>query len=170
MPIYTKKGDKGETSVFSGKRVKKSSKVIRALGAIDEANSFIGLAISFLPAGFDPADLIAIQRNLFTVGSMLAGAKLEFPKGETKKLEGAIDAMDSTITPLKNFILPGGSKPASLLHVARTKVRSAERELTSGCHPEVLKYINRLSDYLFTLARFVNKKAKRKETFWIGRK
>jgi len=166
MPIYTKKGDRGTTTLFDpcltqNKRVKKNHPRLRTIGAIDELNSYLGVAIATSEDQSLTEFLSEIQRNLFTVNSILAGAKLKFVGRNTKSLEKKIDAIDTVIPPLKNFILPGGSQTSAHLQYARTICRRAERHLVNldqkeKLNPELLKYINRLSDTLFTLARGSN--------------
>ena len=155
MSVYTKTGDKGKTGMASGKRVSKSSKVIQAIGAIDELNSYLGII----------GKLTEIQRNLFTINSILSGAKLTLPKDATKKLEREIDYMESKMPVLANFIIYSGVPRATKLYYARALCRRAERILVASSdekHPNLdrLMYLNRLSDYLFTLARFTNFKKK----------
>lgn len=172
MAIYTKKGDKGETSIFSGKHLPKSSLRIKTIGAIDETNSFLGVILSEAP---ELNELKVVQRNLFTIGSILAGAPLRFPKSRTRKLERQIDRMEGKLPVLKNFILPGGGKTGAKLFFARTLARRAERALVSlnreePLRPEILVYINRLSDYLFMVGRDVNHKEGREEEVWKGKR
>lgn len=172
MAIYTKKGDSGETSIFSGKHLLKSSPRIKAIGAVDETNSFLGIILSEAPKMRELKD---IQRNLFGIGSILAGAPLRFPKSRTRKLEKEIDRVEGKLPVLKNFILPGGSRVGSRLFFARTLARRTERALVSlnkkePLAPEILVYINRLSDYLFMLGREVNSKEGREEEVWKGRR
>ena len=173
MAIYTKKGDRGETSLFSSpQKVSKSSLRIRAIGAVDEANSFLGVVVSENPL---VAELKEVQRDLFTIGAILAGAQLRFPKAKTKRLEKRIDEIEGKLPVLKNFILPGGFPSAAKLFFARTLVRRAERALVAlnqkePLRPEVLVYLNRLSDYLFMLAREVNFKIGVSEESWRGSK
>lgn len=161
MTVYTKTGDKGKTGTFGGKRISKSSKLIQAIGAIDELNSYLGII----------GKLTEIQRNLFTINSILSGAKLGLPKDATKKLEKEIDEMEGTMPVLANFIIYSGTPRATKLYYARALARRAERMLVSVSddrHPNLDKiaYLNRLSDYLFTLARFTNFKQKTKEEIW----
>jgi len=170
MAIYTKKGDKGQTSIFSGEHLPKSSLRIKTIGAIDETNSFLGIVLSGAP---ELKDLKEVQRNLFAIGSILAGAHLGFPKSRTRKLERQIDRMEGELPVLKNFILPGGGKTGARLFFARTLARRAERALVSlnkkePLRPEILVYINRLSDYLFMVGREVNRKEGREEEVWRG--
>jgi cob(I)alamin adenosyltransferase len=170
MKIYTKSGDKGETSLVTGVRVPKFADRVDAYGTCDEANSQIGLALSLLPAGEDWSSLRAvfhvIQTKLFHVGAELAtpkGKKAGWPIAEEDVtfLEEQIDKLAADQPPLTNFILPGGHPAASAFHVARTVVRRAERKAASVAVKEqvnsvVIKYLNRLSDYLFVVARHVN--------------
>lgn len=161
MTVYTKTGDKGRTGTFGGKRISKSSKLIQAIGAIDELNSYLGVI----------GNLTDIQRNLFTINSILSGAKLIFPKDATKKLEREIDEMEGEMPVLANFIIYSGAARATKLYYARALARRAERSLVVlskllTLNSSLLIYINRLSDYLFTLARFTNFKKKVKEEVW----
>jgi cob(I)alamin adenosyltransferase len=149
MPVYTKKGDSGFTGLFgTKKRVSKGSKIIRALGALDEANSYLGTIDS------KKIDTDHIQEILMQISSIIAGAKVSLPDKETKKLEQEIDKLEVNLSPLTGFILPKGQ-----LMYARAVVRRAEREVASlkNIREGVLKYLNRLSDYLFVLSRKINK-------------
>lgn len=171
MAIYTRKGDKGKTGIFSGERVSKASLEIEALGAIDEANSFLGLTVSFLEEQYLRNKVTQVQNTLFKLGSIVAGAKLSIPASVVKKYEKEIDAWTKAMPALNNFVFPGGSKPAAFLFTARTTVRRAERSIVKlseegGISPSVLVYINRLSDYLFTLARYINFREGFKENIW----
>ncbi|MBI4040568.1 MAG: cob(I)yrinic acid a,c-diamide adenosyltransferase [Deltaproteobacteria bacterium] len=182
MKIYTKTGDSGETSLFSGKRVPKDSPYIEAYGTIDELSSCLGLAISFLKDSDLKKILTQIQHTLFEVGTDLATA-FDDPQAkaatfikrlkdeETTQLEKWIDTYDPTLPALKNFILPSGTSAAVALHIGRTVCRRAERLVTTlirekKANPKVLLYLNRLSDLLFVLARAVNHLAKEPETIW----
>lgn len=161
MAIYTKKGDRGETSIFNGKKISKDSLLIEAIGSIDEANSWLGVI-----GGFEE-----IQKDLMIISSVLAGAKLEFGLDKTKRLEQEIDKLDKILPPLKNFILPGGSRTGAELHFARTLVRRAERAAIAlseveGLSLNILAYLNRLSDYLYMKAREENFKKGIKEKVW----
>lgn len=182
MKIYTKSGDAGETSLWGGGRVKKSHPRVNAYGTLDEANSMIGLSLSFLPAAQSIVieRLNRIQNELFVVGSELAtqaGAKTTIVLIEeeaVKRLEAEIDEMEASLEPLQNFILPSGSSAGSALHLARTVIRRSERECVDlkfshgeDIRPMVVFYLNRLSDYLFVMARFVNKALGQPETKWI---
>ncbi len=163
MTVYTKTGDKGKTGTFGGKRISKSSKLIQSIGAIDELNSYLGII----------GKLTEIQRNLFTINSILSGAKLIFPKDATKKLEREIDEMEGKMPVLANFIIYSGTPRATKIYYARALARRAERSLVSvsddkHSNLDKLAYLNRLSDYLFTLARYTNFKKKVKEEVWKG--
>lgn len=177
MKIYTKTGDEGETSLWGGSRVKKSHPRVNAYGTLDEANSFIGLAASYLPESESRVleRLTRIQNDLFVLGSELAtqaGSKTSIPLLDEKsifQLESEIDEMEESLEPLKNFILPGGSSSGSALHLARTVIRRAERECVDlEVRSEVIRYLNRLSDHLFVMARFVNKRLGQVETKWVS--
>lgn len=180
MKIYTKSGDRGETSLWGGGRVKKSHPRVSAYGTLDEANSMLGLGLSFLPESETTLrqSLGRIQGELFQVGSELAttaGAKNTCALVgtlEIEALEHEIDEMETSLDPLKNFILPSGGSAGSALHLARTIVRRSERECveilqSETLRPEVIQYLNRLSDYLFVAARFVNHQFKQPETKWF---
>jgi cob(I)alamin adenosyltransferase len=165
MKIYTRTGDAGQTSLFGGARVPKSDPRIEAYGTVDELNSFLGLVRAAWPSSPIDAHLAAAQADLFEIGAHLASlGTSRFPGVEPahiSEMESAIDAMESELTPLKTFILPGGSLPAGHLHVARTICRRAER-LVVALHDDsaptrsTIAYLNRLSDYLFVAARFAN--------------
>jgi cob(I)alamin adenosyltransferase len=180
MKIYTKTGDKGETGLFGGERVSKDSLRISAYGTIDELNSFIGLAITEVRDEGVKRNLLKIQNQLFVVGSDLATPDDE----KTKKLniertpasyyiqiENLIDDYDAKLEELRNFILPGGSKSAVLLHVCRTICRRAEREVVAlknsvTIGENIIIFLNRLSDLLFVLSRFENKVSNHPDTIW----
>ena len=180
MKIYTKTGDKGETGLFGGERVSKDSPRIRAYGTIDELNSFIGLAITEVKDDSVKLLLHDIQNKLFIIGSDLATPdndktkKLDVfrtPVEYYQSLETSIDNYESKLGPLKNFILPGGSKSASLLHVCRTITRRAERELialnsTVNIGENIIIFINRLSDLFFVLSRYENMISGIPDTIW----
>ena len=180
MPIYTRTGDKGETSLFDGTRVPKSHPRVETYAAIDELNSVLGEALAFLPKTklqVLAKDIEQIQHDLFAIGSALATPHplpvIGLDK-RPKEFEQSIDVMTRKMPELKNFILPGGGRPGSLLHVARTLARRAERRLVGLMQDEevdqdIVKYLNRLSDLLFTMARYVNHKGKHKEIKWIKR-
>jgi len=170
MKIYTKSGDKGTTSLVYGDRVSKNDARVEAYGTCDEANSMIGLALSYLNRENFPGkeDLETvyhkIQTTLFHVGAELAtpkGKKVKWSvsASDVERLENKIDEWDVFLSPLTNFILPGGHPAGAAFHVARTTARRAERcsvALGDEVNPVVLAYLNRLSDLLFVTARFVN--------------
>jgi cob(I)alamin adenosyltransferase len=178
MKIYTKKGDSGETSLFGGKRVSKSSKRIEVYGTVDELNSVVGVALSHGVVSRAKELLNKIQIQLFVLGSDLAtppSKKVKIDRigaSEVKFLESAIDELEESLEPLTSFILPGGSPSGATLHVARTVCRRAERlavdcSKTDEISDSAIKYLNRLSDFLFVLARFQNKKTGNDETKWL---
>lgn len=182
MKIYTKTGDKGETGLFGGSRVPKDHIRIQAYGTLDELNSILGIAMAQLtPADRVLKTLETIQEELFQLGAELAtppnkkvpSALVE--QDSIERFEGEIDEFEKSLAPLKTFILPGGTLLSALMHHARTVCRRAEREVVSLSHnetirPEVLEYLNRLSDYLFVLARYENHVAGVLDRPWIGRK
>ena len=164
--VYTKTGDKGETSIIGGIRVKKSCERLEAYGTVDELSSHLGLLASMLPDGEDKDLIIRIQNNLFSVCSNLAtdqsqtplydSAKL--PDGEIEVLEQEVDKIMNLLPERQGFILPGGTQAAAQAHVCRTVCRRAERRIVAlsevaQISPETQQYINRLSDYLFVLAK-----------------
>ncbi|GAA0442753.1 cob(I)yrinic acid a,c-diamide adenosyltransferase [Virgibacillus salarius] len=169
MRIYTRSGDKGETSLLYGKRVVKNDMRVEAYGTCDETNSMIGLALSFLQEEtFKGKEqlldrMYRVQTILFHVGSELAtpvGKEVtwELKQKHIKELEDQIDDWDAHLQPLKNFILPSGHRASAALHTARTVARRAER-LAVGIkdvNPLVVAYLNRISDFLFVAARYIN--------------
>lgn len=170
MKIYTKTGDDGTTGLFNGSRVKKSNDRINLYGTTDELNSIIGLAAASLPESKLNTDLEWINNRIFDLGSDLATPLDPTPKFEVPRineahiiwLEKKIDEYDEVLDPLKTFILPGGSMQAAFLHQARTVCRRAERLAVNLSEQEnlgsyVVKFLNRLSDYLFAAARYSNK-------------
>ncbi len=177
MKIYTKTGDKGKTSLYGGTRVSKSNLQIEAYGTVDELNSFIGLALSDITQVDIKKFLLTLQADLLSIGSYLAGyqqGKLNLEL-RVSEIEKVIDEIDSKLPPLKNFILPGGGKLGASLHVARSISRRAERAVIryfeSETKPSVNKekiimYLNRVSDFLFMLARFANKEEEYNENIW----
>jgi cob(I)alamin adenosyltransferase len=179
--IYTKTGDKGETSLIGGVRVPKYHLRIESYGTIDELNSYIGLIIDSMQDKEATKTLYEIQDRLFTIGSVLASdpvkSKMKIPDvhdSDIELLENEMDAMDATLPGLKNFILPGGTIVASHCHVARCICRRAERiavHLSSETEvPQIIvRYLNRLSDYLFMLARKVVHDAGATEIPWRPR-
>ncbi len=178
MKIYTKTGDTGETSLFGGMRVSKASLRIESYGTIDELNSWMGY-LRDQPVNKGRQEfLISIQNNLFVMGSMLAAEpgneKIKIPhlhEDDIGILEKEIDSMDSTLPPMRFFILPGGHESVSICHVARTVCRRAERlsielDQNEPIDPLVVKYLNRLSDYLFMLSRKMGNELNIEETPW----
>ncbi|MDP3988579.1 MAG: cob(I)yrinic acid a,c-diamide adenosyltransferase [Candidatus Levybacteria bacterium] len=188
VKVYTRTGDKGQTSLFGGKRVSKANLRVEAYGTIDELNCVIGVSItqiksSPLRQGFVgqaklKAQLIAIQKDLFEIGSILADSKrLNLGQGSTlikkriKEQEQLIDELTKELPELKNFILPGGGETGSMLHLARAICRRAERRVVQLSVKEkvdgdILIYLNRLSDLLFVMARFANFKENKNEVIW----
>jgi cob(I)alamin adenosyltransferase len=185
MKIYTKTGDSGQTGLWGGTRISKADTLIEAYGNIDELNCFVGLLISeFSEIQAHPVLagqlnlLLAIQHNLFICGSELAAdterRNLKIPRlplTATTDLEDAIDTMEADLPPLRAFILPGGTKAGAWAHICRTICRRAERSIVKAgsehaLPPDVLPYINRLSDYFFTLARALVLSQKGKEIEW----
>lgn len=182
--IYTKTGDKGETSLYGGTRVSKAAARVESYGTLDELNAFIGLAKAEISDEKVSSQLQKIQFDLFTVGSeaatptdkmLLANGKnrldLMISEKEISELELWMDDFDAELEPLKFFILPSGGKAAATLHVCRTVCRRAERTMvflneTEEVRPELIKYLNRLSDYLFILARYISKISGEKEEYW----
>lgn len=188
MKIYTKTGDIGETSLFGGRRVLKSELRIDAYGTVDELNSWIGLLRDVQTNAETKELLKEVQDRLFTLGATLAAdpdnAKLKTPdlhESDIELLEKAIDGMDEQLEMLRNFVLPGGHVYVSYCHLARTVCRRAERlcvalhhDTHTGHHNAeeliAIKYLNRLSDYLFTLSRKMAKDLGAEEVNWVPRK
>jgi cob(I)alamin adenosyltransferase len=177
--IYTRTGDDGTTGLVDGSRCPKYAARIHAMGLVDEANSAIGLA-AVLMSGAPGGDISRIQNDLFDLGADLATPGDDFAPSEmvlriipsqVEWLEAQIDACNERLEPLTSFILPGGSELAARLHVARAITRAAERAMVAlaaemAVNPAALAYINRLSDYLFVLARVVNDNGKR-DVKWV---
>ena len=178
MKIYTKTGDKGKTALFGGPRVAKDAQRIEAYGSVDELNSHIGVARALNPPREVDEILEPIQHQLFVLGADLATPQASRRKAidvietqHVERLERTIDHIEKSLEPLKAFVLPGGSRLAAELHVARTVCRRVERRIVNllrkgeiGTTPFV--YINRLSDLLFVLARFANKLEGVEEIKW----
>jgi cob(I)alamin adenosyltransferase len=169
--VYTKKGDEGYTSLLSGKRVFKTDNRIEMVGVLDELNSFIGLLRSEIISSPE-LKLEDIQWNLFNAGAMVINDNknqsiTNIDEIDIEVLELLMDEMNKELPPLKNFIIPKGSRAVALAHVCRTIARRAERTLT-GCidYPIIQKYLNRLSDYFFVLARYFGMKQDINETIW----
>lgn len=172
--IYTRTGDDGTTGLVDGSRVSKTDARLHAIGEVDEANSALGVAIQALEADNGDPELIAglrrIQNDLFDLGADIATPgesfepspmELRVVAGQVDWLEAAIDAVNDQLPPLASFILPGGNAAAGHMHMARAITRRAERALVAasravGINPQALKYLNRLSDYLFVLCRLIN--------------
>lgn len=178
MKIYTKTGDRGETSLFAGGRVHKDHLRLHTYGTVDELNSVIGLARAFGADNTLDNYLTKIQAELFHVGADLATPLdadaawiVRVDAGMIERLEREIDEAENELEPLKNFILPGGTPTAATLHQARTVCRRAERWLVTlekeeKVNPLVLQYLNRLSDWLFVMARIANKRAGVADVVW----
>lgn len=183
MRIYTKTGDKGKTSLLGGVKVSKGDLRIEAYGTTDELNSYIGLINDYQPDAQIKTVLKEIQDRIFTIGSELAcdpdkQVKMAIPdlhEEDIALLEKEIDRMTATLPSMKSFILPGGAPEVSFVHIARTVCRRAERaavrlDENGGKVPGlIIKYLNRLSDYLFTLARFTAKEMNAEEISWKAR-
>jgi len=184
MKIYTGAGDRGQTSLFSGERVSKSHMRVDACGDVDELNSTLGALVAALPESLSElaAELRRIQSTLFVVGAWLAttpnspaiATLAPITPAHSKQLEAAMDRMDTELPELASFILPGGHPTAAWAHVARTVCRRAERHVvrlgeaqdSEQFYPLVV-YLNRLSDYLFVLARYCNKIAGMADMEWL---
>lgn len=180
MKIYTKKGDGGMTSLIGGSRVPKHHLRIEAYGTVDELNSFIGLIRDQEIDDRSKKSLIEIQDRLFTIGSQLATegeTKMKLPDvldSDIQFLEKEIDAMDNELEPMRSFVLPGGHTVVSYCHIARCVCRRAERlcvqlKEESGLDDLLIQYLNRLSDYLFTLARKMTQHFNAEEIPWNAR-
>lgn len=177
--LYTRTGDHGTTALVGGTRVPKTHQRLEAYGTVDELNAYIGLLITYLVDEQDAAFLQQVQNELFVVGSYLAtdvekttlkAASVVTPEA-VAQMEQEIDRLDNSLPPQTAFILPGGSRGAAVAHVCRTVCRRAERRilaLAEGAEvaPELLAYMNRLSDYLFILSRKINRDEKKDEIFW----
>ncbi|MGI9182460.1 MAG: cob(I)yrinic acid a,c-diamide adenosyltransferase [Longimicrobiaceae bacterium] len=186
MKIYTRTGDRGETGLFGGGRVSKDHARVDAYGEVDELNSVLGVVIASLEDAREAeiaGRLRQIQADLFTLGANLATPRAEeggrasahvpgLPAERIAEMESWIDAAEEELEPLRSFILPGGSQAAALLHLARTVCRRAERRVVTLAHQaqveeEVIVYLNRLSDLLFTLARLANRRGGRQDIPWV---
>lgn len=177
--LYTRNGDEGLTRLVGGIQVKKTDPRIEAYGTVDELNAHIGLLLSEMKSDEDIALLEQVQNDLFVVGSYLATDQSKtalnpaciLPLSEVDLLEHAIDAIEDSVPPQTSFILPGGCRESSLSHVCRTVCRRAERCVLTvhedeAISKEILKFMNRLSDYLFALSRKLNFIAGREEKIW----
>ncbi|MCD8266843.1 MAG: cob(I)yrinic acid a,c-diamide adenosyltransferase [Prevotellaceae bacterium] len=178
--LYTRKGDRGETSLASGRRVRKTDERLEAYGTLDELNSFIGLLMAYVSDEADKQRLLQVQSDLFTIGSHLATEDTDAPwlcpvTGDmVMELERAIDEADQKAGGWKGFVLPCGSKGAALAHVCRTVCRRLERRMYAiegwqSLEPQLFSYVNRLSDYLFALSRKLNLLAGVEEKMWRKR-
>lgn len=178
MKIYTRTGDAGETALFDGTRVSKADPRVDAYGDVDEVNAWLGFVrAAGVPPDLD-AELVQIQRDLFAMGALLADPshkiadrveKAVLGEADVTRLEALIDRVEASVPPLRHFILPGGTPTGAALHVARTVCRRAERRIVSlrpAADELVVRYMNRLSDLLFVLARGVNHRANAPETQW----
>ena len=179
MKIYTRSGDRGETSLFGGARVAKDHPRIAACGDVDELNAALG-AVRALARPGQQALLLTIQESLFAIGAQLSDpgqrvaarrAKAAVRAAQVRRLERAIDACERRLPPLRSFVLPGGSAAAAALHQTRAVCRRAERSVVAlareaAVHPRIVAYLNRLSDLLFVLARDENRRAGIPEDRW----
>ena len=178
MKIYTKKGDSGHTSLIDGQIVNKHNLSVDAYGTVDELNSFIGLLKDYIKDETIKDILNNIQPKLFSIGSILASGKnqnmlekVKIEKKDVKYIEFHIDSMNNELPELKNFIIPGGHKISSYSHVCRSICRRAERRISElnneqSVDPNILSYINRLSDFFFVLSRYLMYSDKIEETRW----
>ena len=183
MKLYTKTGDKGETGLFGGKRVRKDNPKVEAYGTIDETNAAIGMARSYIHEGcsgsrealtYIDSALEAVQNKLFAIGAQLSGSDdpaYAVRDSDVEFLEKCIDHIDETVPPIRNFILPFGTDLSAKLHFARTVSRRAERMIvqlatSENVDPNLLIYSNRLSDFLFSLARYANKAQDVPDSLW----
>jgi len=178
MKIYTKTGDQGTTSLFGGRRIAKDDLRIEAYGTIDEVNSALGLLNNFIKEAYLKDRVLEIQSYLFVIGSNLAADPdnnlVKVPaleESKTKLLERWIDEMEKELKPLQFFVLPGGCQASSQAHTCRTICRRAERRVVSlaqleSVNPEIIIYLNRLSDYLFVLSRYLNHLSGIEEIYW----
>lgn len=181
MKIYTRTGDQGDTALFGGGRVAKDHPRVRAYGTVDELNSILGLALLHMVDAKGRERLEQVQHDLFTLGAVLAAPPPEgtrpqpsvpgLPLERVTEMEEWMDEAEGELHPLRQFVLPGGSEGAALLHVARTVCRRAEREVVAmgpsdPRSPDIIRYLNRLSDLLFTMARMENHRAGVGDVLW----
>jgi len=169
--ITTRTGDDGSTGLADGTRVRKDSTRICALGSVDELNSQLGVLLAETLPEAVRAELLRIQNDLFDLGGVLAVPGAPFAAAKLSRLDEAIAHYNAELPPLKEFILPGGCRAAALCHVARSVARRAERDYfqlmqKETAPPEGLRYLNRLSDFLFVLCRVLNRAAGQPETLW----
>ena len=178
MKIYTKTGDRGDTRLFDGTSVRKNNDRVEAYGDVDELNSFIGAGAAFIHDEILVTMLAEIQKDLFSVGAQLANPKFrdakekfQLRRARIEALEKGIDEFETELPVLRQFILAGGGPAGSLLHIARTVCRRAERRVVSlsekvEINPDIIEYLNRLSDFLFVIARVVNHREGKQEILW----
>ena len=178
--VYTRRGDKGMTDLVGGVRISKTDVRLEAYGTIDELSSHLGLLVAMIPAADEERPLLLrIQSNLFNIGTHLATDQSQTPlyasarlaEGETALLERRIDEMNAMLPEPQGFILPGGTVAAAQCHVCRTVCRRAERCIDALAEkakvgPDIIEYVNRLSDYLFVLAKIINFNAGQQEILW----
>jgi cob(I)alamin adenosyltransferase len=177
--VYTRTGDKGTTSLVGGVRIKKSSPRLEAYGTVDELSAHLGLLAAMLPEGTERDNIIRVQNNLFNVCTHLATDQSQTPlypsahlaEGETEFLEQEVDRMMQLLPERQGFILPGGTQAAAQAHVARTVCRRAERRIAALAEEaevgdDIQRYVNRLSDYLFVLAKIINFNSGQTEIIW----
>ena len=169
--IVTRTGDKGTTGLADGTRVSKDSMRIHCLGSVDELNSHLGLLLCEILPDDIRTLLLAIQNDLFDLGGSLAYPVAPFSVDKLTRLDAAIELYNAALPPLKEFILPGGTRAASQCHIARTVARRAEREMVALSHLEEppangLPFLNRVSDLLFVLSRALNRSSGQTETLW----
>jgi cob(I)alamin adenosyltransferase len=176
MSIYTKTGDDGTTALFGGKRVLKSDHLVDVYGGIDELNSWIGVIVAHLKITDVRLFFTEIQKDLLLIGSIFAGWKGDLTPltNRVKEMEARIDLMEKELPDQHNFILPGGSDLGAFIHVVRSVCRRVERKVVSlnqitPVNVQILIYLNRLSDLLYMLARFVNKTSNVPEIIWNGK-
>ena len=179
--IYTRTGDRGETSLHGGDRVAKDDSRVTAYGSVDELNARLGVAMATEPDDFEHDVFVGVQRDLFKIGSRLASPSPEkvaralhkavIPPERITDLESAIDRVESELEPIKQFVLPGGTPKAAHIHTARTVCRRAERHVVrlnrhEPVDEEIMQYLNRLSDLLFVLARLANHRGGVADVTW----
>jgi cob(I)alamin adenosyltransferase len=177
--VYTRTGDKGTTSLVGGVRIKKSSARLEAYGTVDELSAHLGLLAAMLPVGMERDNVIRAQNNLFNVCTHLATDQSQTPlypsahlaEGETEFLEQEVDRMMQLLPERQGFVLPGGTQAAAQAHVARTVCRRAERRIATLAEEaevgtDIQQYVNRLSDYLFVLAKIINFNSGQTEIIW----
>lgn len=177
--VYTKTGDKGSTGLVGGTRVPKTHIRLEAYGTVDELNAHLGLLVTYLTEERDVNFILAVQNKLFSIGSHLATDQEKvklydvsiIKDADVENIEHEIDAADELLPQLHSFVIPGGSRGAAICHICRTICRRAERRILTlsesyTISPELLAYVNRLSDYLFVLSRKINFNDGNEEIFW----